>query len=79
MLSSVGSTSLRQWRLRQAKEIILQNYWPEKQTIPAVLELDKVQVPNAWLEEALADRFANANNLLAYVDHVKEVSRDAAR
>lgn len=78
MLSSVGETSLRQWRLKQAKNIILQNYSQENKVYQRFLT-EKTHVPNVWLEEALADRFANTGNLFAYVSHLKEVSSDGAR
>ncbi len=78
MLSSVGPTSLRQWRLKQVKEIILQHYWPEVKASQRFLT-QTVGLPNAWLEEALADRFANNGDLFAYVNHLKEVSNDEAR
>ena len=78
LLSSVGPTSQRQWRLKQAKEIVLQHYWPEDKSSQRFLT-QKVGLPNAWLEEALADRFGNIGDLFAYVSHLKEVSNDEAR
>lgn len=78
LLSSVGPTSQRQWRLKQAKEIVLQHYWPEEKSSQRFLT-QKVGLPNAWLEEALADRFASIGDLFAYVSHLKEVSNVEAR
>lgn len=78
LLSSVGPTSFRRWRLKQAKEIVLQHYSSENKSCQRFLT-QTVGVPSTWLEEALADRFANAGDLFTYVSHLKEVSKDAAR
>lgn len=69
---------MRDWRLKQAKTIIAQNYWPESKTYERFLT-EKICVPMEWLKESLAERCANIGDVYGHVNHLSTISRDAAR
>jgi len=78
LLCSVGKTSLRAWRLHQAKQIVLQHFGPENKKLREML-IEKIGVPSVWIQEGLAGRFANSGNTFSYVQEVRSYSMDLAR
>jgi Nuclear protein 96/Nucleoporin autopeptidase len=77
-LTQLGPTRLHEWRYKLAKDIILRHYSFESSKRKKYFT-EKLKLPNSWLEEALADRAVNRNDILSYVKHVKEFSRHEAQ
>jgi nuclear pore complex protein Nup98-Nup96 len=78
ILIQLGPTKMHEWRYKFAKEIILRHYSFESKKLKKYFT-GKLQLPNSWLEEALADRAVNRNDILSFVRHLKEFSRSEAQ
>lgn len=77
LLSRLGTAS-PEWRVSEAKRVVLQNFGNGMDTKEAYLR-DVLGVPKDWLEEALAARCGIGGDVLGLISHLSKASPDQAR
>jgi len=69
--------TVKVWRQKLAKSVVLQNYGPGMDSIGTFLK-ERIGIPPEWLEEALADRYAHSGNMYEFIKRLSGVSNEKA-